>query len=168
MTSDKTKELSLRDTQLLTAAANGWTGEKMETEFGIPAAQAIMRVKELLQSLDVFDMLERKKLVLVTAYQLKEKLENEYLTYDEENPKVVEAYLKVIRTISDLLERQGRISEAELELAAKAQSKEIVRIVSEGYGKAKDYLLEHYSGLVDLDELDEHFEMGMREASHDG
>lgn len=162
--SEFSKELSLRDQNLLQAAANGWTGERMETVYGIPAAQAIMRVKEMLKSHDIFDMLERKKLLLLSVYRLKEKLEDIEAELDEKNPKVTEAYLKVLRTVSDLLERQGKVSEDEMEAAIKAQSKEIVRIVAAGYESAKRFINENYPGFINLDEVDEIFQNGMREA----
>lgn len=164
MASKVSQEVSLRDRKLLDGAANNFSGEELAQVSGMPAAQAIARVRELLKSRDVFDEIEKKKLVLHSVYKLKARIEEYDATVDIKNPKAAEAYLKVLESINNMLDKQGRISEEELELAARVQARALAEIITKGYMKARMWLQEEYSGLVKFDELDAAFEVGMREA----
>ena len=68
-------DLSPRDVALLQAAADGMSGNDMAKEFGIPAAKAILRVKELLRSYDIWTDIERRQLLMQEIYALKNKLQ---------------------------------------------------------------------------------------------
>lgn len=166
MASKKTsQEITLRDRRLLDGAANNFSGEELAQVSGMPAAQAVARVRELLKSRDVFDDLEKKKLVLYSVFKLKEKIEDYEAQVDIKNPKAAEAYLKVLEALDKMLDKQGKVSEAEMAAAAKAQAGMMAVIITKGYMKARGWLQEEYGGLVKMDELDEIFELGMREAA---
>lgn len=167
MASKTSQDLTLRDKRLLDGAANNMSGEELAQISGMPAAQAIARVRELLKSRDVFDGIEKKKLVLHSVYKLKARIEEYDATVDINNPKAAEAYLKVLESISNMLDKQGRISEEEMEAAARAQARALAEIITKGYMKARAWLQEEYGGLVKFDELDAAFEVGMREASNE-
>lgn len=156
-------DLTLRDRKLLEHAANGYSGEEMQQALGIPAAQAIVRVRELLAAKGVWDQIEQRKLLMHSMFRLKEKLETDF-EIDYTKPKEVEAYNKVVNTISSMLDKQGRISEDELAVVTRAQAREMLRLVEAGYQRARDLLLEEYGGLVDVEMLDEAFQIGMHEA----
>lgn len=157
----------MRDKRLLDGAANNFSGEELAQVSGMPAAQAIARVRELLKSRDVFDQMEKKKLLLHSVYKLKAHIEEYDATVDIKNPKAAEAYLKVLESINNMLEKQGRISEEEMETAARAQAGMMAEIITKGYMKARAWLAEEYGAIVKMDELDQLFELGMREASYD-
>lgn len=165
MAAKSNQEITLRDRRLLDGAANNMSGEELAQVSGMPAAQAIARVRELLKSRDVFDDIEQKKLLRYSVYKLKAKIEEYDAQVDIKNPKAAEAYLKVIQAIDDMLTRQGKISDEEMAAAAKAQAGMMAIIITKGYMKARAWLEEEYGGLVKMGELDEVFELGMREAS---
>jgi len=154
------QELALRDKKLLTAAANGWSGEEIEERYGVPAAAALVRIRELLKSRNIFTDIERKQLLLFSLYQLKEKIEEEALDLD--NPRSVEAYTKVVKSISETLEKQGQITEAEMQAAARAQAKALLGLIDAAMGRVRQWLAEEYSN-VPLEVLDERFNEALRE-----
>src|SRR5690625_2580602 len=87
-----------RDKQLLDLAASNATPNEMEAATGIPAAQAVSRVKALLQSRDIWSELERRQLLLHDLYNLKNKL------VDESDNDVVT--LQAIRLLSERSEER--------------------------------------------------------------
>jgi len=138
------------------AAANGWSGNEMEAKFGIPAAQALVRVREMLaERFDVFDEIEQRRLAMTSVYKLKEQIEK--ASVDVDNPKAIEAYLKVIKALDDLLSKQGKISDAELEVVTKAQARALLGLIEAAYGRVREWLLDEFSGLIDGKELDTRF-----------
>ena len=154
-------DLSLRDKALLNDAANGYSGDEMAAKYGIPAAQAVARVRELLGARDVWDDIERRKLLLHSVFQIKENLEATDI--DVENPKALEAYLKLVKVLSDLMEKQGKISDAELETVTRAQAKVLLAIVEAGYQHARKLLVEEWGAIVDIKQIDAAFREGMAE-----
>lgn len=156
------KELTILDGNLLDAFAYGWTANEVEKKYGIPAARAAVRVKELLSTRnDLFSDIERKQLIL---HQAEKMLEEVSANLDMGNPKAVDARLKVIRTVHDLLDKQGRYSEDELNAAARAQASVLLQLIEAGYNKARELLSNEY-GNVDLTRIDEAFNEGMQEAN---
>lgn len=155
-------ELTLRDKNLIEGAANGLSGDELEARYGIPAAQAIVRVRELLAAKDVWDQVEQRKLLMHSVFRIKEQIETEMI--DTDKPKETEAYLRVINTLSMLLDKQGKISSEELEVVTRAQAKELLRLVEAAYVRARDLLTEEYGMLVDVSMIDDAFHSGLREA----
>lgn len=160
--------LTLRDDRLLRAAANGWSGEDMAAEYDITAAQAIVRVKDILASRDPWTQIEKKQLLLHSAYALKETIEAAIASVDvgstDRSIKVVEAYIKLLKTVSEVLDKQSSITESELETITRSQARALMQLVVAGYNRARDLLAEEYPD-VDLLILDEAFQVGMREAT---
>ena len=68
------KAVSVIDDILLKAAAGGKSGDEIEEITGIPAAQALNKVKELLASRDVWNEMEQRQLLLAELHELKESL----------------------------------------------------------------------------------------------
>lgn len=159
---DKDKELALRDRKLLDAAANGWSGEEIEAKYGIPAATALVRIREILKSRDIFSDIEKKQLLLYSAYKLKEQIEDQGLELD--NVKSVEAYLKVLRSLGDMLERQGKITEEELQAAARAQAVQMLGLIEAAYGRVRGWLAEEYPD-VPIEIADARFHEALREVA---
>lgn len=165
MAKDKTKALSLRDEKLIEAAANGWSGEEMENKFGVPAAQAIVRVRELLRSRDVWTDLEKRSLLLHSAYALKAKIEH---GLDTDDSKQVDAYLRILKAVGDMLDRQGAITQADMDKVTDAQAYRLLQLIEAGYGRARKLLEAEYGDHIDLSLLDEAFREGLRlEAAND-
>lgn len=154
-------ELALMDRHLLKAAANGWSGEDIAAKYDIGAAEAILRIKELLNSRNIFTDIERKQLLLYSAYELKEQLEDNVVDLDD--TKQVTAYLKVLSTLGDMLDKQGRITEAEMEAAARAQARALLQLIDAAYGRVREWLQAEYGDLVPVPEMDAMFQNALRE-----
>lgn len=66
------KEVNVLDELLLRLAASGASGEEMERQTGIGAAQAVVHVKRMLQNRDIWTELERRQLLLLELNELKD------------------------------------------------------------------------------------------------
>lgn len=158
--SEYDKGLTLREKRLLRAAANGWSGLEIEHEYGIPAAAALVQIRELLRARNIFSDLERKQLLLYSMFTLKEKIENESL--DTDNPRSVEAYTKVIKALGDMLDKQTAVSEEEMAAAARVQARALLKLIEEAYGRVRLWLTDEFG--ADLAQIaDEKFHEALRE-----
>lgn len=157
----KELELSLRDEKLLEAAANSWSGEQMEAKYGVPAAQALLRVRDLLRSRNPFTDIERKQLLLQSAFKLKEKIEEADIDVTE--PKAIDAYTKLLKTVNEMLDTQGKITEAELQAAASVQARALLGLIQQAYGRVRDWLDQEYGMVVDVDQMDRLFDTALRQ-----
>ncbi len=155
--------VTLEDKLLLEGAANGLTGEELQDKYGVPAAEAIVRVRRMLQARDVFDDLEQKKLLMVSLFRVKRKVEAAEADMDVEDPKVLEAYLKLIQTMNLILRDSGKLTDAELEAAAKAQAKQMLLLIDMAYGRVRHWLEEEYGQVLDVRELDQRFQTALQE-----
>lgn len=152
---------SMIDDNLLTLAANGKSADEMEVATGIPAAQALARVKAMLRDQDAFTLLERKKLLLHSAYKLKAKLEDEM---DISNPLEVSNYLRVLKTVGDQLDRQGALTEDELDRVTKVQAIKLIQLLTLATEHAKG-LLTISAPKADLVQIDNALREGLRVAA---
>lgn len=157
--------LSLRDTTLLSLAARNKSAEEMGREVGISPARALVRVKELLAARDIWTDIEQKQLLLQDLYELKDQLKEQSKSFLE--PKGAAVLLRTITAIGDILDKQGRISEAELTTITQTQARALVELMHAGYGRAEELLAEKYP-FVNLIEIKEAFQLGMREAAVEG
>lgn len=134
--------LSLIDQELVKAAANNMSPEEMEAQFDVPAAAAYLRVKEVLASRDVWSEIERKQLLLESAYALKSQIENAQI--DTSKPKEVEAYVKLLEHIGNSLDRANAITTADLETVTAAQARKLLMIFQVATERAIDILSREY------------------------
>lgn len=132
----------------------------MEDRYGIPAAQAIARVGELLESRDVWTELQQRKLLLYSAYKLKEQIE--VATVDVEDSSQINSFLAVLRTIGEMLDKQSGITDRELEVVTEAQSKAMLRLIDAAFGRARSILQDMYP--TALEDVDSAFASGLQEA----
>lgn len=155
-------QLSLLDRKLLDAAAIGMTGDEMEEEFFIPAAQAVARVRQLLGQKNIWDEIEQRKLMAHSLMQRKAEIEK--VTIDVENPKHIEAYTKLILAIDRITDKPMKISEDELQRVGQAQAKAMLQMIEMAYGRARALLAEEFP-FLDLSDADAKFREGLREAA---
>lgn len=153
--------LALHDHALLTLAANNKSGVEMQEETGVPAAQAILRVRQLLSDKDVWTEEERKKLLLESLYSLKERIEG---VIDHADPKSVGSYLATLKTIGDRLDAASQINEKALEKITRTQAMLLLSVFSVATDRAKEILsLTHPDAL--MDEIDAALRVGLLEAA---
>lgn len=156
--------ISVQDQKLLELAANNKSPEEMQAITGVPAAEALVRIRRILASKDVLEVVEKRQLLMDSAYRLKEKLEE---NLDPTKPKEVEAVLKTLTLLDKMLTTQGKISDAELEVVSRAQAKAIMQMIEAGYEHARRLLETEYGHVLGEDALtrvDEAFMVGLRQA----
>lgn len=158
------QELSIVDEELLRLAANNKSGAEMQEILGIPAAQAIVQVRKLLREKDIWTQIERRQLLLESLYGLKDNLETNVINLNE--PKEVEAYLKVLVTIGERLDVASEITAEQMEKVTQAQARKLLQLYSLATERAKEILREAYPEAV-MDDIDAALEEGIRIAAFD-
>lgn len=155
--------LGLKQRRLLEMAANNKTGEEMEAETGVPAAQAILTVKRMLSDRDVWTEEERKALLLESLYKFKENLEQNLNWAD---PKILKLYLDTLTKVGDRLDRAVEISKTQLEQVTEIQARKLLSLYEQATSRARDILGEVYpEGTVEA--IDLALQQGLREVAKD-
>jgi len=152
--------IALQDKRLIDLAANGLSPEEIEKQTGVPGAEVVVRIRDILRSRDIWTDLERRQLLLHSAHKLKDKVER-FLQADD--PKSVQMYLNTLKVVSDMLDKQGTISDDEIQQVTRAQAGAMMQMIEAGYGRARELLSEEYPN-VDMAMIDMAFKEGLREA----
>lgn len=146
------KEVSLLDETLIRAAASGKSGEEMEQLTGVPAAQAVLHVKQLLSRRDIWNEVERRQLLLHELNELKQSLSDAAITMrDEDSAKLL---LKVLQEIGKRLDSERTRLDTDIIKLSEYQEKVLLRAMDAALGFAKKELSQRYP-LVPKEELDE-------------
>lgn len=146
------KEVSLLDDTLIHLAASGASGDEMEIKTGIPAAQAIDHVKQLMKKRDVWTELEQRQLLLLELMQLKDSLKANAVQFQE--PDAQRLLLKTLELIGKRLDSEkGKVNDQILKLS-EFQQKILLRAMDSALDFAKRELGERYPEVA-KDELDE-------------
>lgn len=146
------KEVSLLDETLIRAAASGKSGEEMEQLTGVPAAQAVLHVKQLLSRRDIWNEVERRQLLLHELNELKQSLSDAAITMrDEDSAKLL---LKVLQEIGKRLDSERTKLDTDIIKLSEYQEKVLLKAMDAALGFAKKELAERYP-LVPKEELDE-------------
>lgn len=157
------QELTLKDHQLLQLAANGKSPIEIAEETGIAPEAVALRIRELLSSRDIWNDLEREKLLIHSIYELKTRLEKniDTVVFD---PKLLKEYRGLLDLLGQRLEARTRITDADLEKVSKAQGLRLIHVVEIAYYKAREALIRAYPD-VDLEVLDNAMNLGLQEAA---
>lgn len=146
------KEVSLLDDTLIHLAASGASGEEIELKTGIPAAQAIDHVKQLMKKRDIWTELEQRQLLLFELNELKDSLRMNAVQFQE--PDAARLMLKTLELIGKRLDSEkGKVDDQVLKLS-EFQQKILLRAMDSALDYAKKQLAERYPD-VKKDELDE-------------
>lgn len=146
------KEVSLLDETLIRAAASGKSGEEMESLTGVPAAQAVLHVKQLLSRRDIWNEVERRQLLLHELNELKQSLSDAAITMrDEDSAKLL---LKVLQEIGKRLDSERTKLDTDIIKLSEYQEKVLLRAMDAALDFAKKELAQRYP-LVPKGELDE-------------
>jgi len=135
-------ELTPRDDALLKAAADGWSGQEIEEELGIPAAKAVLRIKELLKQNDFWTDIERRQLLMHELYRIKNKIQKQTENYIDD--KMGEVLLKTIKTIDEILDKTGKITDEQLMKVSQAQAGTMLQLIKAAFDRAKEVLSAEY------------------------
>jgi hypothetical protein len=147
------KSLSVIDEVLLRAAAGGKSGEEIEKATGIPAAQALDKVKQLLASRDVWTEMEQRQLLLAELHELKDSLRTQAI--DGQDPEAARVLLRTLETIGKRLDAQQTVLDENMIKLTTFQQRILLRAMEAALDFAKGELAERYPNVksAELDEL---------------
>jgi hypothetical protein len=144
---------SVLDDLLIKAAAGGKSGTEMERATGIPAAQAVVHVKQLLASRNIWTEHEQRQLLLAELNQLKDVLtENALKSGDLDTQRLL---LKALETIGKRLDAQQQDVDANTLKLTQFQEKILLRAMDAALSFAKSELQERYPQITrgELEEI---------------
>ena len=156
-------ELTLADDRLLRLAANGKSPVEISAETGTAPEKVALRIRELLNSRDLWSDIEREKLLLHSIYDIKDRLETR-IDAVVGDPKLLKEYRGMLELLGTRLSERTKINQADLDRVSRAQGMKLVHIVELGYYKARAELARQYPD-VDLQAIDEAMQHGLEEAA---
>lgn len=152
---------SLQDEKLLKCAASGKSANQIEIETGVPAAQAVVRIRELLRSQDIWTTEERKQLLLQDMYRLKDEFARHI---DLSDAKHAEAMTKLLDQIGKRLDAASALNTDTLDKITTLQAQRLLQLYVLATERAKDILAEAYPEAI-LEDIDAALQEGLREAA---
>ena len=155
------KAISVVDDILLKAAAGGKSGDEIEKLTGIPAAQAVSKVKDLLASRDVWSEMEQRQLLLAELHELKDSLRTQAI--DGQDPEAARVLLRTLETIGKRLDAQQTVLDENLIKLTNFQQRILLRAMDAALDFAKQELKERYPQ-VSAHELDDLVADGLQRA----
>jgi hypothetical protein len=115
------KEVNVLDELLLRLAAGGASGEEMERQTGIGAAQAVVHVKRMLQNRDIWTELERRQLLLLELNELKDSLKQNAM--DVKDPQHARLLLQTLQAIAQRLDAETKKLDIDVSLVTEHHAK---------------------------------------------
>lgn len=144
--------VSLLDETLIKAAASGKSAEEMEAMTGIPAAQAVLHVKQLLSRRDIWSEIERRQLLLHELNELKDSLSSRAVELqDDDSARLL---LKVLQEIGRRLDQERERLDIDVIKLNEYQQRVMLKAMDAALTFAKNELAEKYPS-VPKEELDE-------------
>jgi hypothetical protein len=146
-------------------AGAGKSAQEMATVTGMPAAKALLRVKEILRERDIWTDVERRSMLLDDLYDLKRRVQDQLENVEWLDDKQITALAKVIQTLDEGLERNGKIQEELVQQVTNAQSASMLRLIDAAFKRAKKILTDQYPE-VPFERVQEAFQKGLTEAAN--
>lgn len=146
-------QVSLLDETLIRAAASGKSGEEMESLTGIPAAQAVMHVKQLLSRRDIWSEIERRQLLLHELNDLKDSLSSRAIELqDDDSARLL---LKVLQEIGRRLDSEKQSIDVDMIKLNEYQQRVMLKAMDAALNFAKGELAVRYPDMPkeELDDL---------------
>lgn len=157
-------EVALLDDLLLRAAADGRSGDEIERITGVPAAQAVMHIKQLLASRDVWTEFERRQLLLRELNELKDSLRE--MALDAKDVDHARLMLKTLETIGRRLDAEQKQVDFDAIKVTEHQAKIMGRAFEIALEYMKRELAERYPN-VPVSEIDALASAGLVKAKYD-
>ena len=158
------KEISVLDDLLLRSAAGGKSGVEIERLTGIPADQAVVHIKSLLSSRDIWTEHEQRQLLLTELQELKETLQTNVLKHNDMDSASL--LLKTLETIGKRLDSQKLDLDENLIKLSRFQEKVLLRAMDSALGFAKRQLAEQFPE-IPVYKLDELVADGLQQAKYE-
>jgi hypothetical protein len=131
---------------LIKAAAGGKSGTEMERLTGIPAAQAVVHVKQILSTRDIWTEQEQRQLLLTELHELKESLAPHAIQAGD--PESARLLLKTLETIGKRLDSQQSVIDENMIKLSHFQEKVLLRAMDTALNFAKEQLQERYPDIT--------------------
>lgn len=147
--------------KLLQDAADGLTGEEMGEKYNINPASAIIAVQEQLSARDVWSAIEQQQLVLHDLITLKNKA---FARLENGDVKDHALLLQTLGKLSDVLEKQSKVNQADLTKVSETQGRALLALVIAAFGRAKEFLAQEYPD-VSLEKIEDVFQTALVEES---
>jgi hypothetical protein len=144
-------EVSLLDETLLRAAASGKSGEEIERITGIPAAQAVVHVKNLLARRDVWSEVEQRQLLIHELNGLKDSLVQNAVEFKD--PVSARLLLQTLQELGRRLDSHKASLDADVLRLSVYQQGVMLRAMDAALNFAKGELRERFPD-VSTDDLD--------------
>lgn len=157
-------EVSLLDETLLRAAASGKSGEEIERLTGIPAAQAVVHVKNLLARRDVWSQAEQRQLLVHELNELKNSLQQNAIEFKD--PASARLLLQTLTELGRRLDSQKLQLDEQVLKLSEYQQGILLRAMDAALTFAKNQLKEQYPD-VDPNQLDSLVGEGLLLAKHE-
>lgn len=158
------KEVSVLDDMLIKAAAGGKSGAEMENLTGIPAAQAVLHVKQILSTRDIWTEHEQRQLLLTELHELKDSLtEHAIKAGDVESARLL---LKTLEVIGRRLDNQQQVLDENMIKLSHFQERVLLRAMDTALNFAKEQLAERYPEIT-KSELEELVADGLQKAKYE-
>ena len=152
------------DDILLKAAADGRSPQEMERISGIPAAQAVQHVKQLLDSRDIWTEHQQRQLLLHELHELKDSLRDQAIKAgDLDSARLL---LKALETIGKRLDAQQETLDENVIKLSNYQQTVLLRAMDSALTFAKGQLQERYPE-ISQSELEELVADGLQQAKYE-
>jgi hypothetical protein len=158
------KEVSVLDEMLIKAAAGGKSGTEMEKLTGIPAAQAVLHVKQLLATRDIWTEHEQRLLLLAEMHELKDSLAPHAIQAGD--PESARLLLKTLEIIGKRLDGQQQVLDENMIKLSHFQERVLLRAMDTALNFAKEQLAEKYPNIT-RSELEELVADGLQKAKYE-
>lgn len=158
------KEVALLDELLIKAAAGGKSGDEIERMTGIPAAQAVLHVKQLLATRDIWTEQEQRQLLLSELHELKDSLSDHAIKAGD--PDSARLLLKTLEVIGRRLDSQQQVLDENMIKLSQFQERVLLRAMDTALTFAKEQLAERYPE-ISRSELEELVADGLVKAKYE-
>lgn len=158
------KEVALLDDLLIKAAAGGKSGDEIERLTGIPAAQAVLHVKQLLATRDIWTEQEQRQLLLSELHELKDSLSDHAIKSGD--PDSARLLLKTLEIIGKRLDSQQSVLDENMIKLSHFQERVLLRAMDTALNFAKEQLAEKYPE-ISRSELEELVADGLQQAKYE-
>jgi hypothetical protein len=158
------KEVALLDELLIKAAAGGKSGDEIERMTGIPAAQAVLHVKQLLATRDIWTEQEQRQLLLSELHQLKDSLSDHAIKAGD--PDSARLLLKTLEIIGKRLDSQQQVLDENMIKLSHFQERVLLRAMDTALNFAKEQLQIKYPD-ISRSELEEMVADGLVKAKYE-
>lgn len=149
------------DAGMLKMASEGYSAEEIGEAYGVPAAQAAQRIRDILQSRDWLTEIEQQKLNIMNLRKIQgrimERVDKSFWDVDD-----MKEFIRATELLDKMLEKSSRITDDQLSVVSTAQARALVKLMTLAWDKAIARLQEEYPN-VEISVIVDTFHDGLRE-----